>query len=257
MVPTSYEQEIAAFREKREARLVSPDGWFALVDRIWLEEGENKLVFGSLSLWGERLRVTVSPAERVTMGGREVHEVQLRTGDGDRDVLEHEGRRYDAVRVGPRWSLRVRDPSAAARACFKGIRCFPLDPRWRLDARLEPYEAPRRIEIPFTSDETQELDCPGVLAFDSPAGPVRLEPLLQPGEPRLFLLFTDSTNRTTTYGGGRFLYVPHPDPSGATVVDFNRSCNPACVFNPLVICPLPPPGNHLPFAIEAGEKRWP
>lgn len=253
---TVYEQEIAAFRAKREARLVSPDGWFALVERIWLDDGENEVPFGKLSLWGGRLRVSVAPGQRVTRGGCEVHEIELRVSDAP-DVLEHDGRRYDAVRIGARWSLRVRDSAVAARAGFKGVSCYPVDPRWRIEARLEPYESPRRIDIPFTSDEVQQLLCPGVLPFVTPGGPVRLEPLLQPGETRLFLLFADTTNRTTTYGGGRFLYAPLPDESGATVIDFNKACNPACVFNPLVICPLPPQENHLQFAVEAGEKRWP
>lgn len=256
MVPAAYDQEIAEFRARREARLVSPDGWLALVDRIWLAEGDNEVPFGELSLWGERVRVTVAAGEKVTLRGRDVHEITLETGE-NRDVLEHEGRRYDAVRIGARWSLRVRDPAAPGRSGFSGVPCFPTDPRWRLDARLEPTDRPRRVEIPFTSDETQELDCPGVLALRTPNGPGRLEPLLQPGETRLFLLFADATNRTTTYGGGRFLYAPLPDAAGHTVIDFNKACNPACVFNPLVICPLPPPANHLPFAIEAGEKRWP
>ena len=255
-VTTAYEEEVARFRARREARLVAPDGWFALVERIWLGEGDNALPFGTVAVSGDRLRLVVAPDKRVTVGGQPVQQADLTAGDGG-DVLGFEGRRFDATRVGGRLCMRVRDSSAAERAGFRGVPCYPVDPRWCAPARLEPYATPRELEIPFTSDETHVMQCPGVLVLTVAGSAVRLEPLLQPGDTRLFLLFSDATNRTETYGGGRFLYAPLPDEAGHTVVDFNKACNPACVFNPIVICPLPPDGNRLPFPIEAGEKRWP
>jgi uncharacterized protein (DUF1684 family) len=38
------------------------------------------------------------------------------------------------------------------------------------------------------------------------------------------------------------------------VVDFNRAVNLPCAYTDLATCPLPPPENRLPVAIEAGEK---
>ncbi|MGH9808987.1 MAG: DUF1684 domain-containing protein, partial [Terriglobia bacterium] len=56
-----------------------------------------------------------------------------------------------------------------------------------------------------------------------------------------------------TYAAGRFLHADKPV-NGVTVLDFNRAENPPCAFTPFATCPLPPPGNDLPAAIEAGEK---
>jgi len=37
-------------------------------------------------------------------------------------------------------------------------------------------------------------------------------------------------------------------------VDLNRTQLPPCAFSDAFICPFPPPGNTLPFALEAGER---
>jgi uncharacterized protein (DUF1684 family) len=40
------------------------------------------------------------------------------------------------------------------------------------------------------------------------------------------------------------------------VIDFNKAVNPPCAFSEFATCPLPVPGNTLPVAVRAGEKRW-
>ncbi|WP_223884336.1 DUF1684 domain-containing protein [Micromonospora craniellae] len=37
-------------------------------------------------------------------------------------------------------------------------------------------------------------------------------------------------------------------------VDFNRATNLPCAYTDFATCPLPPPENRLPVAVEAGEK---
>jgi hypothetical protein len=76
----------------------------------------------------------------------------------------------------------------------------------------------------------------------------------------VFLPFGDTTNRTTTYGGGRYLYdtIKGAD-LGATsddiILDFNFAYNPSCAYNPRWTCPLAPPENRLAFAVLAGEMN--
>jgi uncharacterized protein (DUF1684 family) len=38
------------------------------------------------------------------------------------------------------------------------------------------------------------------------------------------------------------------------VLDFNRAANLPYAYTDLPTCPLPPTGNRLPVAVEAGEK---
>ena len=79
-------------------------------------------------------------------------------------------------------------------------------------------------------------------------------PVVEEGEDQLFFIFADQTNKTDTYGAGRFLYAKMPQ-DGKVVLDFNRAYNPPCAFSHFATCPLPPRENRLPLRVEAGEKR--
>jgi hypothetical protein len=46
------------------------------------------------------------------------------------------------------------------------------------------------------------------------------------------------------------------DEHGNLVIDFNYAYNPSCAYNPHWQCPLAPLENHVPVAIEAGEKTY-
>ena len=80
------------------------------------------------------------------------------------------------------------------------------------------------------------------------------ELILEEGyEDYLFLPFTDMTNGTETYGGGRYLDLRIPE--GDTIVlNFNKAYNPYCVYNKKYSCPLVPRQNYLKTRVEAGVK---
>ena len=44
-----------------------------------------------------------------------------------------------------------------------------------------------------------------------------------------------------------------PGPDGTVTLDFNRAANLPCAYTEFATCPLPPPENRLPVAVEAGE----
>ena len=76
---------------------------------------------------------------------------------------------------------------------------------------------------------------------------------------RNYTIFRDATSGDETYGGGRYLLdtVKGSDlgmQDGRLVLDFNFAYNPSCSYDPRWVCPLSPPANRLPVAIEAGER---
>jgi uncharacterized protein (DUF1684 family) len=73
---------------------------------------------------------------------------------------------------------------------------------------------------------------------------------------RLFFVIRDRTSGKTTYPASRFLYADAPKEDGTVVLDFNKAENPPCAFTSYATCPLPPPQNRLPLAIEAGEQKY-
>ncbi|WP_460614963.1 DUF1684 domain-containing protein [Hymenobacter seoulensis] len=69
----------------------------------------------------------------------------------------------------------------------------------------------------------------------------------------LFVPFTDRTNGHGSYGGGRYLDLRRGQiRDGKLVLDFNRAYNPYCAYGGQYSCPVPPPENRLPVAIQAG-----
>ncbi len=69
------------------------------------------------------------------------------------------------------------------------------------------------------------------------------------GQP--MFVFRDAT-AGETYPAARFL-IGEDATEDAITLDFNRAFSPPCAFTPFAICPLPPPGNLLPFRVEAGN----
>jgi uncharacterized protein (DUF1684 family) len=76
-------------------------------------------------------------------------------------------------------------------------------------------------------------------------------------EDYLFIPFTDETNYTETFGGGRYLDFKMSDiQNQQLIIDFNKCYNPYCAFKEGYACPIPPQENKLNIRIEAGEKLY-
>jgi uncharacterized protein len=73
----------------------------------------------------------------------------------------------------------------------------------------------------------------------------------------LFLPFTDETNTTTTYGGGRYIDLDLTKIKNKKIeIDFNKAYNPYCAYSDGYRCPVPPEENNLIIEILAGEKLF-
>ena len=143
------------------------------------------------------------------------------------------------------------------RAAFEGLQYFDIDPAYRVPAALVESEMSAQvIEMDTTDGRRERMRVIGRLEFTL-AGERRTLTAFLPetavNRERLFVPFRDATNRTETYGGGRYLDLPR-SPTGLYDLDFNRAYNPFCVYDPEYVCPLPPRENTLPLAIPAGEK---
>ncbi|HET6147686.1 MAG TPA: DUF1684 domain-containing protein [Polyangia bacterium] len=251
-------REILAFRQARNARLTAENGWLTQVGRYQLEPGDNQLPIGTVTLARDGVVTLAVPAGReVTFQDQPVGTRILRSdADGPPDSILYQGRTYELIRRGEFFAMRVRDSSSPQRLSFRGSEWFPVRPDWRLEGTFHPFAEERLISIPYDVGPVLSRS-PGQVALEIEGRSFHLDSLMDDERRRLFILFTDATNRDLTYPAGRFLYTPLPDPtSGRVTVDFNRALNPACAFSEFVSCPLPPPQNRLPFRIEAGEKRY-
>jgi uncharacterized protein (DUF1684 family) len=268
MTPEEHRAKVEAWRAARDEQLRRPDGWLALVGLCWLTPGENHVgahpsnqvvLHGHEvpprvgSLWLEDGRVRFVPHEGVDLPATALEDDLA----GNPTVLGLGSIRFHVIKRGERVGVRVRDTTASALAAFAGLDHFPIDPSWRVAARLEPAAPDARIEIVDITGALSQDVTPGTVAFEREGRTWRIAAL--PGDENdgcVWLIFCDATNETDTYAGGRFLYTEPVGADGTVIVDFNLAYNPPCVFSPYATCPLPPPENRLTLRIEAGEKNW-
>jgi uncharacterized protein (DUF1684 family) len=154
-----------------------------------------------------------------------------------------------------------------ARKAFAGLRYFPYDPAWQVEAVMTPIEGdvPDAVaaegmrlhpaaRVRFTV-ETTELELT-VFWIDVYGG-------------GLFLPFRDATCPKESYGGGRYLFdtvkgsdflrlddAPMSFAGGRVLLDFNYAYNPSCAYDDRWVCPLAPPENRLSIVIRAGEQHF-
>jgi uncharacterized protein (DUF1684 family) len=257
----SYKNEILQWQKKRVERLMAEDGWLSLVGLHWLADGTNDIPLpnapGKLVL--KNGAVTLQPAGPMTIDDKPVTSpVALRDDSNEQGptVVRAGTARFQIIKRGPRYGLRIKDSQAETRTNFKGLDYYPIDPKWRVEARFEPYNPVKKIPITDVTGMTSDATSPGALVFTLDGKEYRLDPILEEGESDYFIIFRDLTSRDTTYPAGRYLYATPPGKDGKVIVDFNKAYNPPCSFTPFATCPLPPLQNRLPIRVEAGEKKY-
>ncbi len=273
-VETSFQAQVEAFRKERNANLAKEDSWLTLVGLYWLEPGENRfgsdpgnrVVFpkGKLPPYAgllvrgqdDKVRIQAEPGAGITVEGKPVTSLDLKSDNEEGTTqLEAGSVSFFVIRRGDRVGVRIKDRESEVRRSFKGLDFFPPNPAWRVNARFEPYQPPKKVPIPNVLGQVNQIDSPGAVVFEWQGKSYRLDALGSLEDTELSLIFGDLTNGHATYGAGRFLEFPTPK-EGKAVVDFNLAYNPPCAFTAFATCPLPPRQNKLRVAVEAGEKNF-
>jgi uncharacterized protein len=271
-----HRRAVEAWRQRRYANLRRPISWLTLAGLAWLRPGKNRIgtdadadvvlpsgpsAAGAVVVADGAVTAHAAADGALRHDGLPVDGLRMTPDvdapdDAGPTLLELGALRLCVIRRGERLAMRVWDTESPALVAFDGIPHFPVDPRWRFDARFVPPAAGATVEVSDIIGDVAAEPSAGVVRFDVDGGTYELEALEGGDAGELWLVFGDATNGHETYGGGRFLYTPAPV-RDRVEVDFNRAYNPPCVFSPYATCPLPWPANRLPIRIEAGEMKLP
>jgi uncharacterized protein (DUF1684 family) len=266
----AWRASISAWQAERQRSIAGEEGWITLVARAVLKQGENRIGgetsndvvlphaparIGSIFLEGEQLRLEVAAGVPLTVDGQRVTAQPIVDDRAGKPTVMHLGGLVmHVIKRGTMLALRVKDRDSEARKHFAGLSYYPLDPKLRVRARLDPAPAHKTLPIINVLDQTEQMACPGTLRFTLDGVEYALVAVREQGEDELFILFSDQTAGHGTYPSGRFLYAPLPGPDGTTELDFNRAYSPPCGYTDFATCPLPPKQNRLARKIEAGER---
>ena len=278
----TWRASLLTWRAELAKELQQANGWLTLIGLEWLKPGDN--TFGSAP--GNNFVVKAPTAAYLGVVQLNDKGLELLPPHGGypkgllvdgrlpenpqtlgSDDSEHPSKittgtvTITIIHRSERYGLRIKDSKAPARTQFHGLRWYPPDETYRVQAKWIPYNPPHQVAIPTILGTEVKSDVPGAAEFTLDGKMLRLEPILEsPDEKELFFILRDTTSTTETYGAGRFLYTPLPDHGltqpGELVLDFNRAQNPPCAYTPYATCPLPPPQNRLPIAIPAGQQRY-
>lgn len=259
-----------AWHAERELALTAPHGWLTPVALLWLR-AQRRLLPGLPGLWwadddGAHLLAVdddgLADADGPLRGERTWHVPE----DGSLVVARHlpAGRDplaapdevevvVELVRRTGRYALRLRDPQAATRVRFRGVPTFAHDESWVLDAPVRWYDTPQQVVVGAAQPGlVHDVTLVGEVDVER-GGAVRTLRLVgSPGRDGVALLFSDEADDVA---GWRVLHTVRPADGATTLrLDLNRTLNLPYAFTDFGTCPSPVPGNHLPFAVEAGER---
>jgi len=253
---STFTEQWQDWKTAREAELAQPHGWLALVSLDWLTDSPREYPGIPGRWWQDADAAYVDAAGGwLTYEGSPITDVQrfelVNSGEGTR-VLAGDVEIEVARRSG--YLIRVHDPKAEVLREFHGVPAFEPAPDWVLQGTFEPFDEPRPTTVGAVVEGLSHVyTALGVVRFDH-EGATHTLTAFNGKNGGLSILFTDATSGVTTYAANRSLSVPQPGDDGSVVLDFTRARNLPCAFTDFATCPLPPAGNHLPFAVEAGEK---
>ncbi|MEP6902600.1 MAG: DUF1684 domain-containing protein [Actinomycetota bacterium] len=269
---TDYVKQINKWRADHEAGLKTDSGWLTVAGLFWLKEGLNtvgagsgfdieltenfKGKFGAIEFKNGTAILTVENGAEALSDGKPVSSIELVSDEkGEPNVIQTGSQTFYLIKREERFGIRLKDKNSSQRTNFKGLHWFPVDEKYKITAKFEPFAKPKEVLIPNVLGGNFKMKSPGVLKFKLKGKEYSLEPVTEEGSDELFIIFRDATSKTETYGAGRFLYAAKPV-NGKVVLDFNKAENPPCAFTPFATCPLPPPQNRLEVELKAGEKRF-
>lgn len=266
-----HRQAIEAWRASRHERLERPDGWLTLVGLEWLNEGENRVgsavdndirLTGGAAYWGsvflqdDQLSFTVATGEDVKVNGETVaHSELIPDSRGQPTVVSNQTLSFYVIFRGS-YGLRVKDSQAKALQTFRGVDSYPIDDAWQINGRFSQAAEGTVIEIANVLGQVSDSSVLGTFEFEMNGKTHSLLGLGSAESESLWFIFADRTSGRDTYGAGRFLYSDGMPENGRLTVDFNKSYNPPCAFNPYSTCPLPPQRNRMDLKVTAGEKDF-
>ena len=250
---------LAAIDDWHSARLkglTADYGWLNVIGRFWLEPGsatvgsaeDSDIVLPSGPAHIGTITqdstggVTFAPADTapITLALDPEHPPRFTAGGIFFEVTTFNGRN----------ALRARDNAAPALRDFTGLKFFPTDPAWRITADWVALDQPEQVEIDTVHGIPTTVTITHKAVFTHDGATYELIPHGIEAVP--MFVIRDLTSRSETYGASRFLYGEDITAT-SIVLDFNKAFNPPCAFTIHAVCPLPPPGNILPFRVGAGE----
>ena len=173
-----------------------------------------------------------------------VYSLTMRQQDYNAEILDLRNDYRDNM-------LEIENSPVASIKDFSNFRYFDPKEEWKMFVDFESSPSEETFPMTMTDQSVESINMVGYAILTLNNKEYKLM-LFDEGDHYL-LPFTDDTNGSETYGGGRYINVPKTS-NNKLLVDFNMAHNFYCVYNINFVCPVPPSENDIDVRIEAGEK---
>jgi uncharacterized protein len=263
-----YENEILQWRAKKHDELVRENGWMALAGLFWLNPGRNLVgsnpmceitlperaptFLGIIELKGKTARLQVAEGVQVQVNGKLAQRAILKSSqEAKPSFITWNNMRMVLHEHAGKYAIRIWDNQRRQRFTIPLLRWFPINKRFRINARYTRYPEPKVSDQPDTFGETVEDRLDGFVTFKFEDKTYKLD-VTEVKDHKLFIKLRDLTSSKETYPPSRYYYTK-PVKDGKVILDFNYAYSPPCAFTEYATCIFAPQQNYLPFRVEAGE----
>jgi uncharacterized protein (DUF1684 family) len=268
MTSNEYEDQILAWRAKKLNDLVGENGWMTLAGLFWLNQGRNLVgsnpmcevvlpeqaptFLGLVELKGKTARLQIAEGVQVLVNGKPVQKVILKTDKDPRpSFITWNQIRMVVHEYAGKYAVRIWDNHRRNRFTLPLLKWFPVNKKFRFNARYTRYPEPKVTTQPDMFGEAVEEQLDGYVTFKFEGKTYKLD-VTEVKDQKLFIKFRDLTSSKETYPPSRYHYT-EPVQDGKVIVDFNKAYSPPCAFTEYATCVFAPQQNYLPFRVEAGE----
>jgi len=260
--PTTPQELLATYHQRREMAVTQPKGNLALVNTQWIDSEQT--IYGVPGVWAplpkgqSGLLLKATAEDSIWIDGELVEgETVVHGKDTEAPSEISFGGTVTGFVIASEegnYALRVWDANSEAIQEFGSIDTFDYNPEWVITGTFTEIEGGTTVGFEHLKDDgkTRDLAVPGEITFQKDGISYNLA-AFKAGR-ALQLVFSDATSGDTSYSVGRFLFVA-PNADGSITLDFNRAVLPPCAFSYNFNCPMPPKQNRFTVPIEAGEKN--
>ena len=130
LLAPSYDSAIADWRREHQKEV---DGWLTYAGLTWLEPGLNEV----------RGQTFDFRDGKVYWSGR-----ALKPDSGDNpDLIDAGGAKLVVVVRGDKTGIRVKDENSVYRRGFKGLKWWPANPAYRVEAKFTTYPEAKKLSV--------------------------------------------------------------------------------------------------------------
>lgn len=190
-----YVDSVKSWQAEREENLQKDRSWLTVAGLYWLREGENWVgtatsndfvlpegsapaTVGVFKFYDRKATFHAEDGVTITRDGKPIQPKQIVELEmGEKHAIAINDLKMWLHYSGERLAIRLRDLNASYRKEFAGLDWFPVDPKFRVEAKFTPHTEEKKVEMLNILGDIEVFEAAGYVDFELQAQKVHMEPM--------------------------------------------------------------------------------